>query len=194
MNANSSFARTLGGLRKSSRYQKGFSLLELGLTLLIVGILIGVAAIIFANNNRKVSINKNAQQLQLIAGTAKSNFGMRNLYGSVNTAVAVQGHIIPGELRDGTSATATNTFGAPITVTSLTTPGAGSPDALTLTWGSVPADQCSELVVSVADAFRRVTVAGTDVKPLDGSLNPVLLTTQCEASANVSISFVIGRS
>jgi hypothetical protein len=185
------------GLSSQSRYrakQKGFVSVEMGLTMLVGGILIVAAILFFTDNMRKTSVSANVQQLQMIAGTAKSTYGARNEYGSVTTAVAVRGHVIPTDLRDGTNPTATNSFGSAITVVPATTGTGGANDALSLSWGNVPAVQCSDIVTSVASSMRRIAVAGTDVKPLDSPLNIATLTSQCETADNVAITFVIGRS
>ena len=174
--------------------EKGFVSVEMGLTMLVGGILIVAAILFFTDNLRKTSVSANVQQLQMIAGTAKSTYGARNEYGSVTTAVAVRGHVIPADLRDGTNPTATNQFGASISVTPATTGTGGANDALSVAWGNVPAAQCPDIVTSVASSMRRIAVAGTDVKPLDSTLNIATLTSQCETSDNVAITFVIGRS
>ena len=175
--------------------QAGFSSVELGLSLLIVALIIVAAVLFYQDNVRKTSINSNVQYLQLIAGNAKTTYGARNEYGQVTTAVAVQGHVIPDNLRDGDAvATATNPFGAAITVASATTAGAGTPDVLDVTWGNVPRNQCAEIVTGVATVMRTITVNGTAVKPLDAPLNLALTTTQCEAAQNVAVVFRVGRS
>jgi type II secretory pathway pseudopilin PulG len=186
-------------LRKFSRLnrgkQAGFISVELGLSLLVVALIIIAAVLFYQDNVRKTSINTNVQYLQLIAGNAKTTYGARNEYGQVTTAVAVQGHVIPDSLRDGDAvATATNPFGSPITVTSATTAGAGTPDVLDVAWGNVPRNQCAEIVTGVANVMRTITVNGTAVKPLDSPLNLALTTTQCEAAQNVTVTFRVGRS
>lgn len=183
-------------IRKSQRSglhsQRGFSSVELGLTLLIVAALVVAAVLFYQDNVRKTSINTNLQYLQLIAGNAKTTYGARNEYSQVTLAVAVQGHIIPDALRDGTAATATNPFGAAITV--VPTDVTGTKDALTLGWPNVPKSQCAEIVTGASGVMRTITVGGTAVKPQDQPLNVALTTTACEATDNVLISFVIGRS
>jgi type II secretory pathway pseudopilin PulG len=181
--------------RASRATQRGFSSVELGLSLLVVALIIISAVLFYQDNVRKTSINTNVQYLQLIAGNAKTTYGARNEYSQVTLAVAVQGHIIPDTLRDGPAvATATNPFGSPIAVASATTAGAGTADVLDLTWGNVPREQCAEIVTGVSNVMRQITVAGTDVKALDAPLQLATTTTQCETSQNVSIRFRIGRS
>lgn len=173
--------------------QRGFSSVELGLTLLVVAILVVGAITLFTKNLRKTSINDNVSQLQQIAGTAKATYGAQNQYVKVDLAVAVQGHIIPDELRDGTAKTATNKFGAPITVE----PDGATKDMLKVFWGNVPSNQCLDIVTGVANQMRRIQVGTVDAKPLDLELDAGALPGTCENNGqdgNVDLTFWIGRS
>lgn len=177
----------------NSTRQKGFSSIELGLTLLVVSILVVGAITLFTKNLRQTSIQDNITQLQSIAGTAKSTYGSQNQYSKVTTAVAVQGHVIPDSLRDGTASTASNKFGAPISVG----PFGVTNDMLQLTWGNVPSSQCLEIVTGVSAMMRKIQVNNNDVKPLDGTLDVAGLPAACEANGqdgNVDLVFFIGRS
>ena len=192
MHSTAKTQRTIG--KKTSR---GFLSVELGLVLLVVAVLIVGAVLFFTDNMRKTSVSSNVQLIQAISGAAKSTYGARNDYANVTTTIAVRSHTIPTEMRDGSATTASNPFGASVTVAPATSGTGGANDVLNLIWGNVPADQCSDIVTSVASAMRRIEIAGTDVKTLDGTLNNANLTTQCESagtSGNVSITFVIGRS
>jgi hypothetical protein len=108
--------------------------------------------------------------------------------------VAVQGHVIPSELRDGSATTASNSFGGSITVAPASSGTGGANDLLSVTWPNVASEACNDIVVGVSGAMRRISVNGTDVQTLDSALNPVLASTQCEAASNVTVTFYIGRS
>jgi Tfp pilus assembly protein PilE len=179
-------------VRKKTR---GFISAELGLVLLVVALLTIGAITMYSNNVRQSAINQNISEIQNIATSAKSAYGVTNLYGSVTTAVAVRSRIVPSNLRDGQAATATNSYGSAITITPAN--GTGTNDLLTLTWGNVPANQCLEIVNGVSPSMRRITVGGTVVKPLDSVLSVATTTTACETNTSdgvVSITFDIGRS
>jgi type II secretory pathway pseudopilin PulG len=181
--------------QNGNRRQRGFLSVELGLVLLVVAILVVGAVAYYNSNLRKTSISTNVQQIQAIAGSAKATYGYQNLYGQVNTAVAVQGHLIPDSLRDGAANTATNNFGAAIVVSPVN--GTGTNDMLQVTWGNVPSDQCSDIVLGVATSLRRISVGATVVKPLDGAINIATLNDACEANTNtgnVALTLAIGRS
>lgn len=182
--------------RRSVRKNRlGFISAELGLVLLVVALLTIGAVTMYSNNLRQASINQNISDIQTIASTSKSAYGVSNLYGSVTTAVAVRSHIVPTNLRDGTAATATNSFGSAITIAPAN--GTGTNDLLSLTWPNVPSNQCLEIVNGVSPSMRRITVGGTVVKALDSSLVVATTTTACETNTSdgvVSITFDIGRS
>jgi type II secretory pathway pseudopilin PulG len=180
---------------RGQRRQRGWTLIELGLALLITGMLIMASVILYVGQSRKASIQNNVQQIQSLASAAKATYGQQNLYGQVNTAVAVQGHVIPESLRDGQAATATNNFGSAIAVVAGN--GTGINDILVVTWGNVPADQCSDIVAGVVGSVRRVTVGAAVVKPLDGALGIAALNVACEVNnvnGTVDLSLAVGRS
>ena len=174
------------------RKQGGFTALELGLVLLVAAIIIAGAVVYYRENLRKTSITSNMGNILSIASTAKSKYGLQNLYSQVTTALAVQGQVIPGALRDGTANTATNPFGGAIALAPVTLVGAN--DGLRLDWTNTPGNQCSDIVTSVQGEFRQISVAGVDVKPLDGTLNLATLEAQCQSAANVNVQYFIGRS
>jgi Tfp pilus assembly protein PilE len=177
--------------------QRGFSSVELGLTLLVVAILVVGAITLFTKNLRQTSIGDNVSQLQQIAATAKATYGAQNQYAKVDLAVAVQGHIIPESLRDGTAKTATNKFGAPITVTAVKSGSSAVEDMLKVFWGNVPASQCLDIITGVHTQMRQIQIGTTDVKALDTDLDVAGLPGACEVNGtdgNVDVYFFIGRS
>lgn len=181
-------------LRVTKKQLGAFSL-ELALVLLVITALIAGAVLYYRDNLRKISINENVQHLNFIAGNMISKYGKQNLYAQVTTALAVQGRVIPEQLRDGAANTASNPFGAAIVVVPVSLTGVN--DAIRLDWLNVSASQCSDIVAGAAGSFRQIAIAGTNVKPLDGQLNQATLEAQCESAGttgNVATSFWIGRT
>ncbi|MDD2609465.1 MAG: type 4 pilus major pilin [Giesbergeria sp.] len=172
--------------------QNGFLSLELGLVLLVVAGAIVAGVLSYRDNLRKTSINNNTQQISSIAANLRSKYGQSNMYGSVTTALAVRSQAIPEFLRDGTNATASNSFGGAITVTPVTLTGAN--DSVQLVWPNVPANQCSDIVTNVQREMRQITVGTTSVKANNGQINLTALETACEASTAATLNFWIGRS
>lgn len=178
----------------STRRQAGFTLIELGLVLAIVALVLGGVILAFQMHKNNTTKNLSVQYITLISSNAKQLFGQAGAYGDVNTEIAVRSGLIPRELRIAGTNTANNPYGAPITVTPGN--GTGTNDLLVLGWGNVPGvEACNSIVRSVERDLRRVVVAGTTVKPLDGVLNSNTLTTACDVPAGVvALELAIGRS
>lgn len=170
--------------------QRGFSMLEIGVALIVIA---GAAYAVFnafENNSRRASIQDNTNAITQISADIKKKFGLNNQYAGVTTAVLVNSRTIPQEMRTG-AGTANNTYGGAITAAVQTLTVAN--DGLRLTWPRVPTSECMDLVTGTQQVARRVRVAGTDVKPLDGALNQTTLSTQCESAAVVTVDYDIGR-
>lgn len=177
---------------RSRQKQKGFSSVEMGLVLLVVALLVVAAVYMYRDNLRRTSVNNNMMHLTSISGALRSVYGQANQYANVTTAIAVSGAVVPKSLRNGTATTATNTFGGTIEIAPATLTSAN--DAIQITWPNVASDQCQDIVMGVVSEMRKVQVAGSDVKPLDGQINLGTLTTQCDSSPNVTLNFFVGRS
>lgn len=177
---------------KNLKLENGFLSLEAGLVLLVVALAIVSAVMYYRDNLRKTSINTNVNQILATAGAARSVFGQANQYGQVTTAIAVAANIIPSTLRNGNSQTATNHFGGEISIVPANL--SGTFDGLKITWPNVPSNQCIEIVMGVHAELRKLQVAGTDIKPLDSSLNIANTSSQCESSSHVALDLFVGRS
>ncbi len=175
---------------RHKRQQAGFFIENMSFALIISAILIAAAIFMFINMRRNASVQENATQINYIASQARKLYGSRNVYGDVTTAIAARS-IVPVELRDGAAATASNKYGAPLTFAAAN--GTSTNDLLNMTWANVPREECEDLVVSTSDLMRRITVGGTDVKPLDAPISTAALSTQCATGNTVSIQYSIGR-
>lgn len=176
--------------RIKDKKQRGLTMVEAGVVLIIGGaILLGVLYA-FQANNRRVSVTSNSNYITQISSDLKAKYGGPNQYANVTTALLVQGQLIPAELASSAT-TAQNAYGGNVTAAPVTLTVAN--DAVTLTWGSVPSSECVDLVNNTAAAARRVTVGATIVKPTDGVLNTVTLGTACTAAATVNVLLDVGR-
>ena len=178
--------------RTRYKFHKGFMSLELGLVLLVIAVAIVSAVLYYRDNLRKTSINNNIQQISSTAASLRAKYGQSNQYGSVTTSLAVRSSAIPEALRDGTAATASNSFGGAITVAPTTLTGAN--DSLEIVWPNVPDKQCSDIVTSVQREMRQVAVDSTTVKANNGQLDLNAVETACESASAVTLHFWIGRS
>lgn len=178
--------------RFSRNAQRGVTIIEAMIVLIIAAILATVAYKFFGRTSAKNDTTENISVLADIASNLQSQYGRQNQYASITTAIAVQSQVIPKDLRDGTANTATNSFGGAIALApaSLTGPN----DAATLTWPNVTNDSCNGIVAGTQGLARRITVAGTVVKPTDGALDTAALAQRCDSAARVTIVYDIGRT
>lgn len=171
--------------------QRGVTMIELTVVLVIAGLLAAAVFLGFQANSRRTAVANNTAQVTETAAELKKKFGITNQYGALTTALAVQSRVIPESLRL-TPTTAQNSYGGLITVAPVTLVSAN--DAALLTWPTVPQNQCMDLVIAVSDVARRITVNGVVVKPTDQALNIGTLATNCELIATPTVLFAVGRS
>jgi prepilin-type N-terminal cleavage/methylation domain-containing protein len=172
--------------------QKGFTMVELTIVLAIAAVILAGVFVLLQRNFRKVDINDNVKIITEIASDLQAKYGRTNQYGNITTAIAVQSRTIPAELRVPGTTTATNSYGGAVTVSPVTLTAAN--DAASLSWANVPQEHCMDLVNSLQNLARRITVAGTIVKPTDSSLNTGTLATSCESADRVSLVLDVGRT
>src|SRR5438105_4241383 len=132
--------------------QRGFTMLELSIVLVIAGVLAATAFIGFQTNARRNSVRDNTGLVTETAAELKKKFGMTNTYGAINTALAVQSRAIPEQLRIPTTNTAQNSYGGLITVAPGTLTVAN--DVAVMTWAAVKQGECMDLVIGTADTAR----------------------------------------
>lgn len=173
------------------KQQRGAGIVSVLLGLVIAA---GLAAVIydnFSDSKRKTRIEAAASEIVTMVSQSQKTYGNANQFGAVTTAVAVSGGVVPGRLRVAGTSTAQNTYNGAITFTPTTITTAN--DSLTLGYGGVNNVDCQELVFASEKLMRSVSVGSTAVKPADGVVDVGLLTTECDRSDKVDISFTFGR-
>jgi hypothetical protein len=149
-----------------------------------------VTAVMFGHwtgSDGQARISKNTAHVTSIIAQARSSYSSMGFNG-LTTQVAIGGNVIPAALQTSTT-TAANEWSGAVTLVdnSATTAKTGL-----LTWASVPSADYVVMVQRTQSQARRIDVAGTAVKSLDGTLNMTTLNTQCMSSAQVSIAWTIG--
>lgn len=199
--------------QQTAKKQRGITIVEVSIGLIIAAILAAAAYLSFENNNRRNAVKSNVNTLTEMGAELKTKFGRTNRYGQVNTEVAIQSATIPPDLRDGANLTAANTYGGAIVVgpAQVQTPN----DAVAVVWNSVPQDQCVDLAVGVDPAVREIAILAPGVTAIaspytsaikDQSVGSAVqeldiaeLATECDTvgAANdgeVAMVFVFGRN
>lgn len=172
--------------------QNGDFLVSLTIALIIVGLIVMSAMNWYRENSAKADVSEAIKLVNSIGGNLRSQFGANNEYANLTTAIAVQSRAIPKSLRVTGGNTANNPYGGAITAVPVNC--SGTSDCVSQSWANVPAAQCAELVLGTMSGARRITVAGTVVKPLDGSISSSGLGTACDAAAPVTIVWDHGRT
>lgn len=182
-------------VRKSSRRdrslssQRGVSVLSVLLGLILGAVVAALAYQQYTQAQSKTKLESVNSEIVAIIGDAQATYGKYG-YAGLTTAAAVKGQTIPASRADSAT-TAKNVYGGAI---DLVDNGGTTPNTGLLTYALVPTEHCSSLVSGTESLSRRVQVAGTDVKPLDGALNVVTLTNKCASAAAVSIAWTLGRT
>jgi len=173
------------------RRQRGLTMVELSVVLVIAALLIAAVFTGLRGNQRRVELQNNATLITQIASALRAQFGRTGRYANTTLALAVQSRAIPEELRIGTGTTAQNGYGGTLGLAPATCAVAN--DCLDLTWPRVPQAQCMDLVIGTQSVARRIQVNAVDVKALDGQLNLANLATNCEAAGAPTVIYSIGR-
>lgn len=176
----------------SRRHQGGWSILQVLLGLVVLGVFVTVAVDQYQSSNRKGRIEGATQEFIDIAGTAQKNYGQSNQYGSVTTAIAIQGGVVPLKRRNKGTNTANNIYNGAITFAPATINTAN--DGLSITYANVTGSDCQQLVQNTSNLARQIFIGATQVMPTDGDVNLATLSTTCDATAAVDVRWVIGRS
>ena len=171
--------------------QRGLSMVELALVLIVASLILAAAFYGFSQQQRQVEIQENQAVISKIISSLQAMYGKTGTYGNVTTAIAIQSRAIPPNLRIGTGNTAQNSYGGAVTVAPVNCVTAN--DCMTLTWEGVSPNQCAELILGVQSYVRRVQIGATEIKALDGVLNQGTLATTCDGAGPHSLIFTFGR-
>jgi len=173
------------------RRQRGNMMIGTMLAMVIGSIMALVVYDQYTDSQRKTRLEAATSEISTMIAEAQKVYGAANQYGSVTTAIAVQGGVVPTRLRIAGTNTAQNKYNGAVTMTPATITSAN--DSLTLGYANVRREDCQDVVMSVEKLNRGVSVAGTAVKPNDGTLNLASLATACDTTANVAVNFTFGR-
>lgn len=190
--------------KRSLGLKKGFSLIEIGVVLFIIGVMSYVVFSVFGTNNADATAKSEGTNFSSLATSVKSIYSTPN-YTGLNIADMITGGQVPKGMVDGNQAFNANkglvTVGPTATVQ-------GANRGFYIASDSVPTSVCTKLVNNVARSFKLVTVvpsvAGAPATAAaapaatiifsDGSLNGTaiafqgtLAQTACGQAANVGI-------
>lgn len=186
MKANRSFRKT-----SSRRALRGISITSVLIGLVVAAIFTKTIYDQFHDSNRKTRIDAASNEIVSMISEAQRVYGASNQYGSVTTAYAVKGGVVPSRLRVAGTDTAQNTYNGAITFAPATITTAN--DSLTLGYGGVKNVDCQDIVLTISNLTRRIDVGTATPKANDSSVVMATLAAACDSSDTVDLKFTFGR-
>jgi len=180
-------SHTLNARRK----QSGITLIEVSIGLIIAAIVAAAAFIAFQNNARRTEVQDNIKQITEVISETKQKVGSTSGYVGFDQTVAAQLAILPV---DGAGAPLPNSYNGAITMDGDDVTG----NTTTLVWNGVEGDQCSDIVLAVANGVTNITSVGEtvagDVDIENGQIDLTDATTLCGTGDEiVALTFTFGR-
>ena len=151
-------SHTLNARRK----QSGITLIEVSIGLIIAAFVAAAAFIAFQNNARRTEVQDNIKQITEIISETKQKVGSTSGYADLTTPIAAQLAILPAD-QNGNALP--NSYNAAVTLVGV------DADNATLTWTGVEGDQCSDIVLAVANGVTDIT--GTPTTGTGGTANNI---------------------
>jgi prepilin-type N-terminal cleavage/methylation domain-containing protein len=140
------------------REQRGITLIEVSIGLIIAAIIAAAAFIAFQNNSRRQEVRENVSAVTEIASEARNKFIRTGKGADLTTANAKLANLFK-PISGGN-----NSYGGAVTFTAAA-PSATPPTPATMTWNSVPVDQCVDLSVALFPNFSSLKIGSTTVTP-----------------------------
>lgn len=178
-------------VKNLKKKQKGLTLIETLIALLVLGVVIAGALLLYSRAN--ASSAANATQNQLLAlTTAVREISPGPSFTGITQSTLVTARKAPSDMVNGTNLV--NKFGGPVTIAAATY-GTGAPagNAFTISFAGVPADVCSSVVARALENYPRIEVGSTVVQdkraatPVVGTATSV--TTACGAADEATLTF-----
>jgi len=168
----------------SRRQQRGITLIEVSIGLIIAAIIAAAAFIAFQNNSRRAEVRDNVRQITEVIAETKQKIGLPLGYVGLTETVAINNGILS---EPNNSYDAVNPILLAPTV-------ATDPEQADLVWPGIPQDQCSDLVVASLEGVNVVSDGTDDVVVTNGVATGGLAAIDglCGAATN-TITFTFGR-
>lgn len=162
--------------------QQGFTVIELIISLGVIAIL-GGAILKFGGGLMGSSRAKVASDfIGMIISTSRPLKSAGTGYAGLSSSV-IANYIDEGFV---TSGSIVNTYGGAVTITPVTYGGISN-NALSISEGLYPEQDCNKTVNAIGDSMVSVVVNGTTVKAAGGTLNKTTLGTACNATTSTIV-------
>lgn len=173
--------------------KKGFSLLEIILVIAVAaGFIIGVFMLL-SKTQAGQRAAREANYMTTISTGVKALYVGVPSYVGITTAAIVNARVFPEDmLPDSTSTAPLNSWKGLVTIDSSNEGPSGAPgSSFTITYPSVPGEDCVKIVSQIGPSYYIIRVNGTTVKDPVNLLNPGTLGTSCKAGGNSNTIVVV---
>lgn len=178
-------------MKQSIRNKKGFSLLEILLTLGIIAALIISAFIIYPKIQSSQRAEMEAKNIATIISGVRSLYAGKQNFAGLNNTVAINADIIPVSMVPvGSTSTITNQFKGNVRlyVSNFGIEGVAN-SSFTLIYSNIPAEECIKILTSVTGDMGGVSINANRVKEIDEPINREDITKYCsEGGINNTIN------
>lgn len=174
-------------LRHKKR-QGGYSLMELGFALLLVGMLGYYIVDDYISNNEKISTKREIDGIFKTISESMALFSGDPDFSIATVDYMRQNKVFPEWMVSGTQVTNSVHGVVSVVPSTISSPN----DALIFTMPNYPQPLCIKVARRIEAGVRTLAVNGKDVKPLDAPLDGKLLGENCRSGAN-TITFQISK-
>jgi len=175
---------------QKNRKQKGFSMIELMLALVIIGMLSVPIYFIFKQASESAQTENEISNVNGIAASIRKAWRSSSDFSALTNAVLITRKAVPEKMDAGDGTNLINLWGGSVTVSATDPSGAAGQTAFQIAYTNVPASACLDFVSGVQSAFSTVNVAGTDIKTTATAYDQNTAVTQCSAAERVDINFI----
>jgi len=171
----------------ASKKQRGYSMIEIAIGTVIVGLLLAVTISyvrgIIADNRA----NDELKEIPLVMSKLTKMYSNRPNFNGVSTAIAAQNNVYPPERINTGGATLNNRFGGAITIAAGTTLQAD--DSVVLSYTGVGASECKTMIPQLEKSMTRIMVGASEIMPVGGTVNFGTLGTACVDNVTIQYQF-----
>jgi PilS N terminal len=174
--------------------QRGAANMQIVLGLIVMAILTVAALAGFKYVTQTKAANEIQELSELKTATVSLGVSTGTNFSSVVMSNLTQLNFFPAARVSGTGASTVvlNQWKGTITVAPTTL--VSTADSLDFTYTGVPTDACSYIVEQIGNLADQVSIGGTIVKALGGTINLTTAYAQCNAGANnVTMDYVFSR-
>lgn len=150
-------SHTLNARRK----QSGITLIEVSIGLIIAAIVAAAAFIAFQNNARRTEVQDNIKLITEVISETKQKVGSTSGYTGLDNAVAGQLAILEV---DGNNV-ALNSYDGNVVLADI------DDNIASLTWSAIEGDQCTDIMLAIANGVTGVAADPAAVVPAETTLN-----------------------